>query len=332
MSEAPVVFDLPKVLEALLFSTSEPLTVKDIQVVFGRFHDQVERVRGKFDNKDEEDAEILDSDLGFPAELIEQVPALITSTQIRDAIDGVNERMQEAGSCYQIQETSLGFRMVVVPELGYWVRLLRENPKPMKLSQPALETLSIIAYRQPATRSEMEAIRGVSVDSALQRLVEYELVYVVGRADLPGRPVQYGTTDRFLEFVGIRSIDELPATDVLSPQQLDEWIQQANEPEHVGDATVGLPSNEEDNEENHAANLVTDEDQEDLPLDAEDPTVMTVDVSAGEDASDSDAMSEVEESAEVDVVAEDTIAEVDEDEEQEKLLKTDFIRLWTWIA
>ena len=69
------------------------------------------------------------------------------------------------------------------------MRLLREDPKPMRLSQPAMETLSIIAYRQPVVRSEMESIRGVSVDSSLQKLVEYELVYVVGRAELPGRPV-----------------------------------------------------------------------------------------------------------------------------------------------
>jgi len=327
MSDTPVVFDLPKVLEALLFSTSEPLSVKDIQVVFGRFHDQVERVRGKMDKSDDDDAEILDSDLGFPAELIEQVPALITSTQIRDAIDGVNERMQEQGSCYQIQETSMGFRMVVVPDLGYWVRLLRENPKPMKLRQPALETLSIIAYRQPVTRSEMEAIRGVSVDSALQRLVEYELVYAMGRADLPGRPVQYGTTEKFLEFVGIRSIDELPATDVLSPQQLDEWIKQANEPEPAGDATVGLPSNAEDNEENHAASLVTDEDQEDLPLDPEDSSVMTVNSSEDDDGADDDEVS-VEEAAPmsdeaVEAIEAETPAviadeDLDEDAEEEK--------------
>jgi len=274
MSETPVVFDLPKVLEALLFSTSDPLSVKDIQSVFGRFHDQVERVRGKLDKSEDEDGVILDSDLGFPAELIDQVPALITSTQIRDAIEKLNEQFRESGSCYMIQEISQGFRMVVEPGLGYWVRLLRENPKPMRLSQAALETLAIIAYRQPATRSEMEAIRGVSVDSALQRLVEYELVYVVGRADLPGRPVQYGTTEKFLEFVGIRSIEELPATDVLSPQQLDEWIRQANEPEQVGDEGVGLLSNDDDNEENKATSLVTDEDQEDLPLDPEDPTVI----------------------------------------------------------
>jgi segregation and condensation protein B len=87
----------------------------------------------------------------------------------------------------------------------------------------------------------MEAIRGVSVDSALNRLLELELVAVTGRADLPGRPIQYGTTDKFLDFTGLRSLGELPASDVLSPAQISEWITRATTPVEVGDSEVGLP-------------------------------------------------------------------------------------------
>jgi segregation and condensation protein B len=87
----------------------------------------------------------------------------------------------------------------------------------------------------------MEAIRGVSVDSALNRLLELELVAVTGRADLPGRPIQYGTTDKFLDFTGLRTLGELPASDVLSPAQISEWITRATTPVAVGDAEMGLP-------------------------------------------------------------------------------------------
>jgi segregation and condensation protein B len=87
----------------------------------------------------------------------------------------------------------------------------------------------------------MEAIRGVSVDSALNRLLELELVSITGRADLPGRPIQYGTTDKFLDFTGLRTLGELPASDVLSPAQISEWITRATTPVAVGDAEMGLP-------------------------------------------------------------------------------------------
>jgi len=107
-----------------------------------------------------------------------------------------------------------------------------------------METLAIVAYRQPVTRAEMEAIRGVSVDSAVSKLLELELVLVTGRADLPGRPIQYGTTDKFLEFIGVRSIEELPASDVLSPSQITEWFRQSTQQEDITDKDVGLPEEE----------------------------------------------------------------------------------------
>src|SRR6185436_18148526 len=84
-----------------------------------------------------------------------------------------------------------------------------------RLSQPALETLAIIAYRQPLTRAEIEQIRGVSVDGVMQTLVERSLIEQVGRADVPGRPMTYGTTALFLEYFGLRSLEDLPAADEL---------------------------------------------------------------------------------------------------------------------
>jgi segregation and condensation protein B len=123
----------------------------------------------------------------------------------------------------------------------------------MKLSQAALETLAVIAYRQPVIRSEVEKIRGVSIDSALNRLLEREFVQVVGRADLPGRPIQYGTSETFLEFVGLRSIEELPASDVLSPRQIDEWLHEVSNQHDVTEKEMGLPEGERVDREEEVA-------------------------------------------------------------------------------
>ena len=125
------------------------------------------------------------------------------------------------------------------------MRLLRNEPPPVKLSPSSLETLAVIAYRQPVTRAEIEQIRGVSADAGLAKLLERDLVYIVGRADLPGRPIQYGTTEAFLEFTGIKSIDELPSSDVLSPRQIDAWLQTSNAPRAASDADMGLDETEQ---------------------------------------------------------------------------------------
>jgi segregation and condensation protein B len=114
-----------------------------------------------------------------------------------------------------------------------------------RYSRALLETLALIAYRQPITRAEIEQIRGVSADAGLAKLMERDLVYIVGRADLPGRPIQYGTTEAFLEFTGIKSLDELPSSDVLSPRQIDAWLQTTSDPRAASDADMGLDETEQ---------------------------------------------------------------------------------------
>jgi segregation and condensation protein B len=102
------------------------------------------------------------------------------------------------------------------PEYSPWLRALAgEKARPPRLSQPALETLAIIAYRQPITRAEIEQIRGVSVDGVMQTLLERGLVAPVGRAEVIGRPITFGTTALFLEYFGLRNLDDLPAADEL---------------------------------------------------------------------------------------------------------------------
>jgi len=170
---------------------------------------------------------------------------LITSAQIREAMDTIALELQASAGEVLLVEGATGWRLVTHPRFARWVRLLRNEPPPVRLSPSALETLAVIAYRQPVTRAEIEQIRGVSADAGLTKLLERDLVFVVGRADLPGRPIQYGTTDAFLEFVGIKSLDELPASDVLSPRQIDSWLQTANQPNATGDSAMGLDETEE---------------------------------------------------------------------------------------
>jgi segregation and condensation protein B len=234
-------FDLKKTLLALLHSTNEPLSIKDVQAVISRYHEHAEQLIEEQEESGDE-ASVADEDgQGVMRDLLDQVPSLLTSAQIRDAMEAIGVELREGESVYRIQEGPNGYRLAISPRYADWVRLLRDEPRPQRLSPAAMETLAIVAYRQPVTRSEIEAIRGVSADSALSKLLERELAYVMGRADLPGRPLQYGTTDAFLEFCGIRSLEELPASDVLSPNQISEWIRNATMPEEqISDSDVGL--------------------------------------------------------------------------------------------
>ena len=173
-------------------------------------------------------------------ELYADVPSLITATQIREAADQIAAELRAADEGLLLIEGTSGYRIVTHPRFARWVRILRAEPPPVKLSQSSIETLAIAAYRQPVTRGEIETIRGVSAEAGINKLLERELIFVVGRADLPGRPIQYGTTDKFLEFVGVKSLDELPASDVLSSRQIDEWLKTAMTPSSLSDTDMGL--------------------------------------------------------------------------------------------
>ncbi len=266
-----MAFDLKRVLKVMLFASNGPLGVKDIQTAFTRFHEQAEALpltgeaeQGAGPATDEPTVETPLADEAAVAaapsnetaeaivpaaeedEIYRDVPSLITTAQIREAMDGISLELQAAGSEVLLVEGHSGWRFVTHPRYARWVRLLRNEPPPVRLTASAIETLAVIAYRQPATRAEIEQIRGVSAEAGLQKLLERDLIYVVGRADLPGRPIQYGTTDAFLEFVGIKSLDELPASDVLSPRQIDAWLQSANQPRAASDADMGLDETEPD--------------------------------------------------------------------------------------
>ncbi len=255
-----MAFDLQRVLKVMLFASNGPLSVKDIQTAIARFHEQATSLPFTDETVaptseygapvvDDAPADAVDaSEASLPAveddEYYCDVPSLVTTTQIREAMDAISLAMLAADSEIVLLEGHNGWRLATHPRYARWVRLLRNDPPPVRLSPSALETLAVIAYRQPVTRAEIERIRGVSAEAGLNKLLERDLAYVVGRADLPGRPIQYGTTDAFLEFVGIRSLDELPSSDVLSPRQIDSWLQSANMPRSANDADMGLDDTE----------------------------------------------------------------------------------------
>lgn len=112
------------------------------------------------------------------------------------------------------------------PDMYEYLIQIAKNPRKMTLTDTVIETLSIIAYKQPVTRMDIERIRGVSCDHAINKLLEYDLITELGRLDAPGRPLLFGTTEQFLRCFGVKSLEELPE---LNPVQLEEFKQQAQE-------------------------------------------------------------------------------------------------------
>jgi segregation and condensation protein B len=252
-----MAFNLKRVLKALLLSTSQPLSIKDIQDTFTRFHERltkvaperVEQTAGTETQSStesqppvEESAEApLGADPLDDPELYHEVPSLVTGSQIREAMDLISSELKAQDDGLLLIEGSSGYRLVTHPRFGRWIRALRQEPPPVKLSPSSIETLAVVAYRQPVTRQEIETIRGVSAEAGINKLMERELITITGRADQPGRPIQYGTTDAFLEYIGIKSLDELPASDVLSSRQIDQWLVTNSQTQKPTDKDVGLP-------------------------------------------------------------------------------------------
>ena len=184
--------ELKFILEAVLFSAQKPLSLKELREVCGtagEHADGDETVRALKRVKDEE---------------------------LNAALEQLARDHEEATRSYRLVCVAGSWQFVTQPEYAPWLKaLVGHKVRPPRLSQPALETLAIIAYRQPITRAEMEQVRGVTVDGVMQTLVERGLVEQVGRAEVVGRPMTYGTTSQFLEYFGLRSLEDLPAADEL---------------------------------------------------------------------------------------------------------------------
>ena len=167
--------EVKRIVEALLFAVQEPISVRKI------------------------------------CEVVEDVEA----KEIREVIQQLREEYDTHDRVFQIEEIANGFQLLSRPEYHEWISKIRKKSGEGKLSQQALETLSIIAYKQPIIRAEIEAIRGVQSGQMIRTLIEKGLVKITGRDEVLGRPLLYGTTTKFLDHFGLKSIKDLPKVEDL---------------------------------------------------------------------------------------------------------------------
>jgi segregation and condensation protein B len=186
--------NLTHVIEALFFSAQKPLSIKEIADALRNAGAEDEFSPNEFAN--------------------------VRPAEIAAAIEQLKIEYIQEHRAFQIIEKAEGWQLATDPAFAPWVRELFPAPKPARLTAPALETLSIIAYRQPITRADVEAVRGVNIDGVLQTLMERGLVKIAGRAEVPGRPLLYETTQFFLDHFGLRTLDELPNAEELRKRYL----------------------------------------------------------------------------------------------------------------
>ena len=193
----PLPSSLQEIIGALLFASESPLTATELRTC----------VRGVAPEEGE-DPEVM------------AVYQSCTSREIEQALRGLEKELERAGCGFRLVCTGGTYRLQTAPSCGRYVRALLKLDRPSRLSRASLETLAIIAYRQPITKAEIEQIRGVAVDTIVKSLVELQLVRLVGRSELPGHPFLYGTSPLFLEHFGLSSLSEL--------NEIDPTLQRSN--------------------------------------------------------------------------------------------------------
>jgi segregation and condensation protein B len=184
--------ELKFILESLLFSAQKPMSTREMRDVLAATAANAEgdeTIKAFKKTKDE---------------------------AVTEALEELAREHEAAGRSYRLVCVAGAWQFASQPEYAPWLKsLVGHKSRPPKLSQPGLETLAIIAYRQPLTRAEIEQVRGVAVDGVMQTLLERNLVEQMGRAEVIGRPMTFGTTASFLEYFGLRSLEDLPAADEL---------------------------------------------------------------------------------------------------------------------
>ncbi len=188
----------------------------------------------------------------LPSRRLAQLAGLADGTQARTFVRQLNQRYDRHGFAFRVEEVAQGFQLLTRAQYGPWLRRLRQAPLEVRLSTPALETLAVVAHRQPVLRSEVEAIRGVQSGEVLKQLMEQDLVRITGRSPELGRPFLYGTTKKFLQVFGLKNLDELPRADLLKrdaqlpiPRDGKTNISDADEPRHQTE-TSNLTTEESD--------------------------------------------------------------------------------------
>ena len=229
--------ELKQILEAIVFSAQKPMSIGELRALLRETPEKL------------------------PDEKQQTGPfAKATARAVEKALEELAIEHDNANRSYRLACVGGNWQFVTKPDYAPWLQVLvGAKPRPPKLSHPALETLAIIAYRQPITRAEMEQIRGVTVDGVVQTLVDRELIEVCGEADAPGRPRLYGTTQFFLEHFGLKGLGELPAADELRRIQLElatvpadksqEELPLDNETDEADDDPDDADDADEDNED-----------------------------------------------------------------------------------
>ncbi|MBL7077060.1 MAG: SMC-Scp complex subunit ScpB [Kiritimatiellae bacterium] len=177
------ILDLKQIIGAMIFGANRSLSIKEMKKTLRAVAEES----------------------GGPAKAY----ATVRESEIAQALEHLIVEVDQLKGGMHIAEVAGGFRFQSDPQCGIWLRHLLDKGKPSRLSQPGLETLAVIAYRQPITRAQIEAIRGVSVDHVVRKLLEMQLVRISGRSELPGRPFMYATTHYFLEHFGLRDLNQL---------------------------------------------------------------------------------------------------------------------------
>lgn len=195
--KVPLPASLQEIVGSLLFASEQPLTVAELRAAVRA----VEAQEG-------DDAQIMG------------IYQSCTTREIEQALHGLEKELERAGVGFRLVCTGGSYRLQTASACGRYVRAMLKMDKPARLTRAALETLAIIAYRQPITKTEMEQIRGVAVDTIVKTLVDLQLVRLVGKSELPGHPFLYGTTQTFLEHFGLASLEQL--------NELDPTLQRSN--------------------------------------------------------------------------------------------------------
>lgn len=213
--------DLPSIIESLLIASESPLPSAELaRLVRARASEFAEdSITENPENAPAPDSPERTLDL----EALGQT----TDIEVLEAITTLNNLYESSGRSFIISERAKGWNIYTRPDYAGFVKLLFPGRKPERLSPPAMETLAIIAYRQPVTKSALEAVRGVSCDGMLQKLLDRELIKIGGRADLPGRPLLYATTELFLEHFAIADIEDLPNIGELRQVKLPDGTEEA---------------------------------------------------------------------------------------------------------
>jgi segregation and condensation protein B len=214
-------FPLHRIVESILFASQKPVSAKE-----------------------------LSNFLKGAAEAAKENPeitcfAKVKSAQLQDAIEQLEREYAETGRAFEVRESVAGWQLVTKADFAPWLRQLFPENRQARLSAPAMETLAIIAYRQPITRADIEAVRGVAVDGVMQTLLDRNLVRIAGRSEIAGRPLLYETSQFFMEHFGLKDLDDLPNASELRKIPLPKAEPPPEAPQEPAVETPAEPAPEE---------------------------------------------------------------------------------------